>query len=80
MEQFLSDVDLYGVLATILSAILATVVPALSFRYRKLLRILNECKELLKTIAESWEDKNISEEEMKYIVDSVTKIIANIKG
>lgn len=80
MEQFIKDVDLYGVLATILSMILATVVPVLSFRYRKLLRILNECKELLKAISESWKDRSITEEEMKHIMNSVSKVVESIKG
>lgn len=80
MEQFIKDIDFYGVLATILSMILATVVPVLSFRYRKLLRILNECKELLKAISESWKDRSITEEEMKHIMNSVSKVVESIKG
>lgn len=80
MESFLNQVDIYGILAAILSVILATVVPFLSFKYRKLLLVLKECKILLTTIIESWEDHKISEEEMKEIIQKILDIINTIRG
>lgn len=79
MEQILNHIDIYGVLATILSVILATVVPILSFKYRKLIHILQECKELLSTIIIAWQDKKITEEEMKEIIGKAKHLVEAIK-
>lgn len=79
MEQILNHIDIYGVLATILSVILATVVPILSFKYRKLIHILRECKELLSTIISAWQDKKITEEEMKEIVEEAKHLVDVIR-
>lgn len=79
MDQLLDQFDIYGVLATVLSVILATVVPYISFKYRKLLAVLRECKATLKTILEAWKDCEISPEEAKTIMKSIIKIIDTIK-
>ena len=79
MESILNQVDIYGVLAAILSVILTTVIPILSFRYRKLLAILKESRKFLLAIIVAWEDHKISEEEMKEIIKKVRKIIEAIK-
>lgn len=75
MEQILNHLDIYSVLATILSTILTIVVPILAFKYRKLIHILQECKKLLSTIIIAWQDKKITEEEMKEIVEEAKRLV-----
>jgi hypothetical protein len=80
MEQFLAHIDVYGLLSVILSTILVTVVPYLSFRYRKLYLILKACKDAIATLEDACEDKKITEDEAKQIVKSVLSIFKEMKG
>lgn len=77
--EHLSHIDIYGIAAAILSMILATVVPILSFKYRKLFLVLSECKTLVDTMIESWSDEKITKEELKEILKEISAIIYTIK-
>lgn len=82
MEHIVSlfqNFDTYGILATFLSAILTTVVPVLSYKYRKVLKILIELKRLISVILESWDDHEITKDEMKVILDNFNSVLKTIK-
>ena len=79
MEDFLQQIDAYSIFATILSFILATVIPFLSYKYRKILCILRECKKTLLDVKKAWEDRDISNEEVKIIFEDLSAILREIK-
>lgn len=79
MAELLQQVDVYSILATILSFILATVIPFLSFKYRKILCILKECKRTLNDVKHAWKDREISNEEVKLILEDLGAILKEIK-
>lgn len=79
MEEFIKQIDIYGVLASILAFILATVVPFLSYKYRKVLCILRECRKTLIDVKIAWKDHSISNDEVKLILDDLGSVLKEIR-
>lgn len=79
MEQFLQNIDIYNVGATILSVILASVIPFMSYKYHKLKKILQACKQLVNLMVEAGEDSKISPKELHAIVDQLKVVVNTIK-
>lgn len=88
MEQivlnFLTEhLDTYSLVATILTAILAIIVPILkakcSVALKKLETIHAEVEKLLTACKEAYADKKISADELKTLVDQAILILEKIK-
>ena len=78
--ELLQYTDLYNIFAAIFSLICAIVVPILSYRCRKLLRIMESCRDLLIYLKQAWSDKVISDVEAKIIIERILVLIDTVRG
>lgn len=83
MEQFiqiLQHIDIYSIIAGVLSAILATIIPIFSFKYRKLIIILKEVKKMISWVMEACEDGKITDEEVKIALKYILTLMSSVKA
>ena len=79
MDQILQNLDIYNIASTILSIILAALIPAISCKYKKIKVVLLECKKLVKITLDACEDEKITPEELKQILKQLDAIMDVIK-
>lgn len=76
MELINQYLDIYAILATVITAVLAVVVPLLSVKCAKLATIVNKIKAVIAEMGTSYEDKKITKEELEAIIGKIKEVFS----